>query len=583
MILYSDDSGLSWDSFLGEYDAFFRVYKCTDTIISCYAGDPDTGGSLIGTDVFSTPISSTTPKTASFTWDASASATDIYVTVDRPGIIAESNESNNKAYKNIVPIATIPTISSISPAENAASVTPADRISVVFNEAMSSTAAASCISARAVKDIAGNAISEATAGTVAYSTPTYTLTYTVQWKKGYTYEVTVSTGAQDLYGNAIAAAKTWTFKVMSMPAITASSPAENSSGVSPTAPVTVEFWSDDMDSATVKNSISVALVKDNNSSTANTAVTGTVDYTNKTLTFTATWQKGCTYLVTISTMAKDLFGNAIASPKSWKFTTIMDKSAQNTLIDEDTATKVVIPSGAMDEDYYVLMDTAPLDTSASLAVKVANANTKIGKTKGRFTSMLNHTVRQMTLYRSGAAYSGNFLRNADVTIPYAEASNGMAQDSNGRLVKEKTLAVYYLDEAKDLWVKIPNSTVDTDNNTVTAGIAHFSVFAILGGNDTDISNSYAYPVPWKPFDSSTANGTLAGGITFTGLGSEAKIRIYTLTGELVRVLNYAYAGGAEEMNWDGTNSDNELCASGVYIYYIENDKEHKTGKLVIIK
>jgi flagellar hook assembly protein FlgD len=48
-------------------------------------------------------------------------------------------------------------------------------------------------------------------------------------------------------------------------------------------------------------------------------------------------------------------------------------------------------------------------------------------------------------------------------------------------------------------------------------------------------------------------------------------------------LRYEYTGGAEQQKWDGTNDQGEAVASGVYLYRIENNREHVTGKLMIIR
>ena len=62
------------------------------------------------------------------------------------------------------------------------------------------------------------------------------------------------------------------------------------------------------------------------------------------------------------------------------------------------------------------------------------------------------------------------------------------------------------------------------------------------------------------------------------------IRIYNISGELVEVLDYNYSIDGEQKEWkDVTNMRGENLASGLYIYYIENEKEHKSGKLIIVR
>ncbi|MBN1622456.1 MAG: Ig-like domain-containing protein [Endomicrobiales bacterium] len=474
MLSASTNNGSSWANIAGERISYYKVYKCTDTIVSCYKGDPDDQGELIGTESIHIPVSSNGSETVFFNWTSDYGSHNIYINIDSIDIIQESLENNNAASKSIEVLLTNPTI---------------------------------------VGDI---------------------------------------------------------------------TPAGNAKGIDVTAPVSVTF-SEDMDAESARQSISVKAIKNNQSVTltSQNLVSGTTEYSNKTLTFLASWSKGYTYQVTISTVAQDLYGNNMLTPKTWVFTAIMDYTIENSFIEED-GTKVVFQPESLDEDYYVSIDTNPA-SEQTINTKILNANEKIKGIKGSFHSPVNNSLRKITAYKTGGQFTGNFQQGVNIVIPYTETINGMIQDDSGYLVKENSLKVYWLDEDRNLWVRIPNSQVDTSANTVTAQVSHFSLFALLGGSDTDLSGAYAYPVPWKPFDGKDDTGTIQDGITFTNLGSEATICIYTLSGELVRALEYQYASGEEQMTWDGKNSKGEFAASGAYIYYIKNSKEHKTGKLVIIR
>ena len=105
---------------------------------------------------------------------------------------------------------------------------------------------------------------------------------------------------------------------------------------------------------------------------------------------------------------------------------------------------------------------------------------------------------------------------------------------------------------------------------------HVNYSAWLANPTDDLSDAYAYPVPYKPNDGNDEEG-----ITFTGLSMEAEIKIYTITGELVKKI--IHESGFVEEWYPVENEKGEKVVSGVYIYYIENDKEHKSGKLMIIR
>ncbi|OGS10836.1 MAG: hypothetical protein A2386_03360 [Elusimicrobia bacterium RIFOXYB1_FULL_48_9] len=583
----STDLGSTWSSIAaipGKWNVFFKAFKSTSTFVGFYAGNPDSGGLLIGSTVYQTPIPAGSSRSETFQWAAVNGSTDIYVTVDYPGgIINETLENNNVAYKNITVAPTYPAITgSVSPPENAADVGVNDIISAVFSEYMSSSTVVPAITVKAVRDSAGVAISEAAGGTVEYSTSSKTLTFSALWKKGYKYQVTISTGAQDLYGNAMAAAKIWEFTITDMPALSGTvSPAEDAIGIAVSEPARVTFLSDDMDPAAAKSAISVRAVKDNLGADINEPVSGTVEYSDKTLSFSALWKKGYKYRVTVSTDAKDLYGNAIISGKIWQFTTVVDCLAENIFTAGDSATKVTIVPGAVDFDYYIIIDTSP-----AIGTLLTDADGKAIGLRGPYAGAVNSGVRKFLMYKgtyAGTLAGDKFQKSVSIVIPYAENGDGFVTTSNGRLVKENTLSIYGLDETKKLWVRNPNSEVDTVKNTVTARVNHFSIYAVSGNSDTDLSSAYAYPVPWKPFDGKDETGTESGGITFTGLSSQATIRVYTVSGELVRALDYNFSGGKEELVWDGKNSSGESVASGLYVYYIENAREHKSGKIIIIK
>ncbi|MCJ7646455.1 T9SS type A sorting domain-containing protein, partial [bacterium] len=115
---------------------------------------------------------------------------------------------------------------------------------------------------------------------------------------------------------------------------------------------------------------------------------------------------------------------------------------------------------------------------------------------------------------------------------------------------------------------------DRKNKVVVTGeVPNFSVFSLMRTALYDLRDAYAYPVPWKPNDGKDE-------ITFTNLAAECVIKIYTISGELV--MKHEYKGGGN-WTWDVKTSNKEKVFSGVYIYYIEGEKEHKTGKLVIIR
>lgn len=89
----------------------------------------------------------------------------------------------------------------------------------------------------------------------------------------------------------------------------------------------------------------------------------------------------------------------------------------------------------------------------------------------------------------------------------------------------------------------------------------------------DLGAAHCYPVPFRQSEGHTK-------ITFTGLTRSASVRVYTVSGELVRTLEKNDAG--ETLDWDLKNSRGQAVASGVYVYTVKSGSQKNTGKLMVI-
>lgn len=70
-------------------------------------------------------------------------------------------------------------------------------------------------------------------------------------------------------------------------------------------------------------------------------------------------------------------------------------------------------------------------------------------------------------------------------------------------------------------------------------------------------------------------------IQFTHLPDECTIRIYTLAGDLVRVIQHDNGTGTED--WDLLNKDQQGIVPGVYFYHVDSPYGEKLGKFAVIK
>jgi flagellar hook assembly protein FlgD len=77
--------------------------------------------------------------------------------------------------------------------------------------------------------------------------------------------------------------------------------------------------------------------------------------------------------------------------------------------------------------------------------------------------------------------------------------------------------------------------------------------------------------------------------TVTGINrpSECKIKIYSVSGRLVKTISSLASTGYNQVHWDGRDNEGDYMANGVYFYKMiidgELKKETSVQKLVILK
>ena len=71
-------------------------------------------------------------------------------------------------------------------------------------------------------------------------------------------------------------------------------------------------------------------------------------------------------------------------------------------------------------------------------------------------------------------------------------------------------------------------------------------------------------------------------IKFVNLPLEATIRIYSSSGILVQVLNYAATENGGAMTWNVRNRNQQFVASGVYFYHVESGDARFIGRMTIV-
>ena len=205
-----------------------------------------------------------------------------------------------------------PTVTSTSPISEATSVAINSKISASFSVSMDPSMITNFTLQQGTANVSG--VTEYT-GTTATFTPGANLTSNT------VYTATITSGAKDLSGTSIVKDYIWSFTTsaivdLTLPAVTLTDPANNATGVALNHLIVTTF-SQPMDQSTI-NTLTYTLKQ------GSTSVSGAVTYTGTTATFTpaSNLSSNQIYTATITTGAKDMAGNALASNRTFSFTTI---------------------------------------------------------------------------------------------------------------------------------------------------------------------------------------------------------------------------------------------------------------------
>jgi methionine-rich copper-binding protein CopC len=266
---------------------------------------------------------------------------------------------------------TPPTLTSFTPANAATNIPVNTTVTATFSKAMDvNTINTGTFQLKTT--VGGTPV----AGVVTYNSGTNTATFTpsAPLNSQTAYTATITTGAKDTFGNALAAAVPWTFSTadVSAPTVTAVSPTAGQANVSTGTAVTITF-SEPMDPLTI-NTSTITL----KTTATSVSVNGTVAYNNGTNTATFTpsgaLANGTGYTVTVTTGAKDASGNPLANQFVSTFTTASVPSVVSTNpVDGETNASVATTvtatfSESMDPNTILNPSTFTVKTTGGAAV-----------------------------------------------------------------------------------------------------------------------------------------------------------------------------------------------------------------------
>jgi Bacterial Ig-like domain len=406
---------------------------------------------------------------------------------------------------------TPPTVVSTSPANLATNVPTNAVISATFSEAMAPTtitASTFTVKVTATSAAVAGTVALNLAGTVATFTPSAALA------SGTTYTATITTGAKDISGNALASTFIWAFISVDNvpPTVLSVSPVSGATSVAVTAPVNITF-SEAMDAATITAAGNVTI----KTTATLTNVTGTVTYNAATnvATFTPTGSLafGTGYTLTVTTGVKDLAGNAMASPFTSTFTTAAaPDTTPPTVVSTvpiNGATNVPINT-TVTATFSEAMDSASVATGGAFTLKATLGASVTG-------TVTYNTVTHIATFTPSSSLSNNTGYTATITT-------GVKDLAGNAMVTNKVFAFTTIADTTPPTVL---STSPVNGTTVPIP----SVVTVTFSEAMD-----AATVTAAGTFTLTAAGSITGTVTYNTV---THVATFTPTGPLLAATNYS--------------------------------------------
>ena len=376
-------------------------------------------------------------------------------------------------------------------------------------------------------------------------------------------------------------------------------------GVPIDAQVVVNF-SDPIDSSTVPSSIHVYKMQDHLGSLVSEPVSITTSISlmldSVTISPVNAWEGNAVYAVSVSTAIRSLDGYTPDSQTRTLYLTVLDPKQDNLLLQSTNANgagtlsaSAVVSNGGLTlsipastlADYTAILNSKdPVNAPLRVDPKIVAEAT--AKAQAASPYRVPIAIREITGYDSQGRTVTHMSNPIQFTLGMHDSTIVAAPAA--AWIRPQSLSLWTLDEDHHLWLKLPGSQTTADGTGMTATVSSLAVYALMGDASESTSSVYPFPVPWRPHGPQAGvgvgqTGTDAGGITFADLPSECKIRIFTLSGDLVREIHHSDITSAAQARetWDVKTTNGQSVASGVYFWRVDSDTDNKDGKLMIIR
>ncbi len=409
---------------------------------------------------------------------------------------------------------TPPTVISTNPADGASNVPTNSKITATFSEAMDP----STIDQSALIVVSGPMV----VGSVTYADAarTATLIPNQLLMANSTYTVNVTTSAEDLAGNALAATHSWTFTTgpapdTTPPTVSTVTPSNGATGVPINQNVNATF-SEPIDANTIGTGTF------NLKGPGTTLVVGTIAFVDVTgvATFSPTnpLPSNTLFTATLTTGVQDLAGNALASPFTWTFTTSLAADTTPPVVIftvPDNDSTGVATNSKITATFSESMD--PMTLSQATFTVVDGAATMgqvtyadVGKT-ATFTP--NQLLMANTLYQANLTTGVKDLAGNPLAAPYTWSfTTALAADTT----RPTVMSTSPLDNAMNVFInKNVNVTFDKPMDATTIGTG---TFTLTGPAMASVMGTISYDAPsqiatFAPVSNLAPNTSYTGTIT----------------------------------------------------------------------
>ena len=183
-------------------------------------------------------------------------------------------------------------------------------------------------------------------------------------------------------------------------------------------------------------------------------------------------------------------------------------------------------------------------------------------------------VQGFSMYIAGQIYHfiGNTLPAAGTkwTVrSFAGLLDGVPIDANAKTVD-------YNEYTFESSVRPPNITGLTVQSTLSGAV-------LADVTEADLEKVHTVPDPYY-VTSILENSSAEKRMQFVNLPPEAVVRIYSLSGVLLNVLEHNDPSGGGTLDWDMRTRNNQFIASGVYFFHVETPNgKTKVGKFTVVQ